>query len=141
MIKPKRRKASLAAMDYLAMRDHSEKELRQKLSKNYTPEEIAHAIEYVSENGWMMNPVELAQKVSEMLHNKKKGYLYICQYLREKGLPQVNKVEELEIEKGLAIIAAKLELEPPFAWETKPKVQRLLVNRGFDPSTIRNILK
>lgn len=140
--KPKRPMVSptVAAMNYLARRDHSEKELRTKLSAKYNNDEIDEAIEYVLTKGWLLPPEELALKTAKRLHEKGKGYLYIVKYLKDKGLPSVEKDEGLEIQKALDIIASKFDTEASLSWEQKQKIGGWLNRRGFDYSTVRACL-
>lgn len=122
-------------MDYLARRDHSEKELREKLSRTYEAEEVEHAIEYVHSNGWMMPPHELSLKVTESLNRKKKSYFFIINYLRQKGLPTVEMNADIEFEKALSI----LELKAKDLSDYK-HLHSLLKNRGFDTDIIRKVI-
>ena len=122
-------------MDYLARRDHSEKELREKLSKNFEVEEIDRAIQTAKDSGWMADPQELAEKVRDSLSTKGKGAAYIRQYLIKKGLPTVSFDEDLELEKGRKLIAPLIQ-----RGEDKPKLHRYLVNRGYEHSIIRKVI-
>ena len=137
---PRKKKPAFTArnklMDYLARRDHSVKELRQKLSTHFTGEEIDQALEYAKEHNWLLPPDELAEKVANRLHEKLKGRLFIDNYLREKGLPSVAFDDELEYEKAIEFIDKKArhqELD-------RDKKGRILKNRGFDISTIQRVL-
>lgn len=131
----KKKSASLKAMDYLARRDHSEKELREKLSQTYEAEEIEQALEYVISNNSMLPPDELSLKVSESLDRKKKSYFYIINFLRSKGLPTVAKNEENEQKKAQYV----LELKAKDLSDTV-LLHSLLKNRGFDTDTIRKVI-
>ena len=133
--KGKQRSASLKAMDYLARRDHSEKELREKLAQHYEPEEIDHALAYVINHGWLLPPHELSEKVSESLNRKKKSHFFIINYLRKKGLPPVKKNEDTEQEKALAVLELKAKDISDYTY-----LHSLLKNRGFDTDTIRKVI-
>lgn len=126
-------------MDLLARRDHSERELRQKLSKHFSTELIDQAIEHFKERGWLPNTqeqtLELSQKVAGSLHRKKKGLLYINQYLQQKGLPPIAMDESLELEKANALVKNKLAKA-----QDRDKLGRFLKSRGFDNSTIRKVI-
>jgi regulatory protein len=127
-------------MDYLAQRDHSEKELRDKLARRYSPEEISEAIEGVRASGLLREPEELAKAVAAQLARKKKSYRYIQEFLKKKGLPAVQKTGEEELEKARELLLLKFRKGPPFSYEEKPKVQRYLMYRGFDHETIRKVM-
>jgi len=135
-------------MDYIARRDHSEKELRQKLRKNYTAEEIEIAITYGKEQSWIPNSEisiqALAEKTAEALHRKKKGILFINSYLKEKGLPEVEAHDELELEKAQELVKNKYLPSEPLDWQKKQKLMakmsRFLMSRGFATPTIKTVI-
>lgn len=122
-------------MDYLARRDHSEKELIDKLSTRYEMEEIETTLAEMKERGWLLPPEELSAKVTEQLHRKNKGYLYICHFLRKRGLPTTERDGEREYEKAREIADSKLK-DPG---DTK-RLASLLKNRGFDTETIGRLI-
>lgn len=127
--------AWVKAMDFLARRDHSEQELIEKLRRHYTDEEITPALKEMKQRGWLLPPEELSAKVAENLHNKQKGYLYICHYLRKKGLPPVEKDPDRELEKAYQILEQKGPVEV-----SRQKMVSLLKNRGFDTETIGRVI-
>ena len=122
-------------MDYLARRDHSEKELIEKLLKFYPIDEIEKTLKEVKERGWLLPPEELSQKVAESLGRKSKGHLYINNYLRQKGLPPVEFCPEQEFEKARQLIESKLK-DP----SDIQRLSSLLKNRGFDTQTISRMI-
>lgn len=139
--RPTGRTAFDQAVVYLAKRDHSEKELRDKLKLlEYSSEDIGEAIEEAKLRKYIVDPTDLAERVARQLHGKKKSHIYIIQYLREKGLPPVERVIELEIEKGQRIIEQKLGHLAPFSPEEIEKVRRWLLTRGFDSETVRKVI-
>ena len=74
---------------FLARRDYSEYELRQRLQqKDYSAEEIDAAMEEAIQRRWLLPPEELATRVARELHAKGKSYRYIANYLTSKKLPQ-----------------------------------------------------
>lgn len=123
------------AMDYLARRDHSEKELVEKLLKHFPIDDVEEVVAEVKDRGWLLPPQELAEKVTQSLHRKNKGYLYIQHFLRQKGLPEIPKEPEIEYEKAQAIISAKAK-DP----QDRTKVASLLKNRGFDTETVSRVI-
>lgn len=137
-------------MDYLARRDHSELELRQKLKRFYSVEEIETAINYGKEQGWIPNDLPgttaLANKTAEALHRRKKGILFINSYLRKKGLPEVQSDRELELEKAEDLVKNKNLFSATQAKDLKAKRQQLgkigrfLSSRGFESRTIQQII-
>lgn len=123
--------AWVKAMDFLARRDHSEKELIEKLGRHFSQEEIEPVLEEMKQRGWLIDPHELAAKVTQSLHRKNKGFLYIQHFLRQKGLPATEKEPEVEMEKARDLIASKAKDLTDFA-----RLASLLKNRGFDTETI-----
>jgi regulatory protein len=120
-------------MDYLARRDQSELELKRKLKKNYSPEEITAVLEWARQHKWLAEPETISQKVANTLHRKYKGIHFINQYLREKGLPSVGRDGEVELEKARHLVKNKSSKKD------KNKLIRFLASRGFDSEIIRKV--
>lgn len=128
--------ATQKIMDYLARRDHSVKELREKLSEKFSREEVEAALKCAEENQWIPDPSELSSKVAQRMHEKKKGFQLIQLYLAEKGLPPIERDEELELQKAEALISQPSCKKWPYE-----KKFRKLNSRGFDHETIELVLK
>jgi regulatory protein len=129
-------------MDYLARRDHSEKELRTKLQRcDFSQEEIEKALDFAKANNWLPKSEELSEKVAQQLHQKKKGTAYINMYLEEKGLPPVMKDSQQELEKALLLAQSKWRPTESTKdlLQQKQKIARFLGNRGFDMETIHQV--
>jgi regulatory protein len=126
--------------DYLSRREHTETELRQKLIKRFPPSAVDWALAEANERQWLSDPEELADRVARSLHRRKKGSLYISRYLRNKGLPQVSKNLDHEIEKAQGIAEEKLFKTKGFSYEEKQKLARWLTSRGYDDETIRVVI-
>lgn len=141
----KQRSARNRLMDLLARRNYSELEIKQKLGPYYPELEIQNAIEFARESKWLLPPEELSEQVANSLNRKRKGHRFINQYLRTKGLPPVQRNTDEEVEKGVALahvkLARKLALELPLDFDDQRKIQRLLVNRGYDEDTIRLVIR
>lgn len=127
--------AWVKAMDYLARRDHSEKELAEKLSKDYEPEEIERTLTEVRDRGWLLPPEELSKKVTEQMHRKNKGYLYISNFLVKKGLPPVSRDLEIELQKARTLAESRMKDH-----QDEKRLATLLKNRGFDTETIAKVI-
>lgn len=138
-------------MDLVALRDHSEKELRTKLreyfrrnlqyrkrlakkqNREFTEdteenqrgiqEAIELAIEFAKDQKWLGNPEDLADKMARILHRKNKGISYINNYLKEKGLPPVLGDRDLELEKALALVKNRYSDFSELSFEEKRKEQ------------------
>ena len=141
-------------MDLLAMRDHSEKEIRTKLTQSarrwalineeerpqLLEEGLAQAIAMAKESNWMGEPTKLTEAFSQSLHRKNKGIMYINHYLKEKGLPTIEADRDLELEKALALVKNKYPTTEKFSREDKARVARFLASRGFDSDTVRKVI-
>ena len=135
MIKDSDKTAWVKAMDYLATRDHSEKELTEKLSKRYPQEEIEQVLGEMRQRGWLLPPEELAAKVTAQMHKKNKGHLSIQYFLCKKGLPGTAREDDIEFEKALSVIKAKAK-----DFKDIKRLASLLKNRGFDTETISRVI-
>lgn len=132
--------ARIKVMDYIAKRDHSIRELVQKLKKRFTPDEIQDAIEHAIESGWILEPAKLAKKVARQLDQKNRGILYVNRYLRKKGLPVVAVEKENELEKARTLAQRKLKAQPPYTFEQKKVIYRFLANRGFTEDICKTVM-
>lgn len=133
-------KAKQKIMDLLARRDHSEKELFDKLSIHFSSEESREAIEYAKVNNWLCDPQVLAQRTAEILDRRHKGKNYIQRYLQKKGLPKVESNSELELEKALSLVKNKWSNGQSLSRNEKEKIGRFLISRGFENSIVRKVI-
>lgn len=128
-------------MDFVAQRDHSELELRQKLRlRNFEPADIDWAIERAYENKWIPEAQTLAQKVHDSLDRKNKSYFYIQNYLKDKGLPGTPKNLNIEIEKISHCLNSKFPDFDGSDYEEKQKALAYLHRRGFFLEDINEVL-
>ncbi|MCB0370047.1 MAG: regulatory protein RecX [Bdellovibrionales bacterium] len=137
-------------MTLLTKRDHSEKELKQKLSRAkkwdspkerlYSDKEIAEVIAWAKEYQWIKEGAYLSERWAETLNRKKKGIYYINSYLNQKGLPEIKKDQEIEIEKALGLLKLKSRSQE-LTLDVKSKLTRFLKSRGFDNETIQMSFK
>jgi regulatory protein len=147
-----KREALERAMQFIAMRDHSEQELKRKLNRKFTPEAVQNAIENMKEQNWITDPETLAQRVTDTLHRKKKGHLYIKNYLRKIGLKETARNSEIEIQKAQKILEKKFpKVEDGHKYdrlsksrdESRKRTQkmiRFLSSRGFDSEIVRKVV-
>jgi regulatory protein len=139
------RTATHTVVDLLSRREHSEKELKQKLKKReFTNEEIDQALQKAKDHQLISKPEDIAERFANQLHRKNKGIHFINSTLHEKGLPSVSRDEELELEKAKALVKTKYSRfnfdSKEATREEKLKVMRFLASRGFDSSTIRKVI-
>ena len=139
MIKTKKAKnLRIKMMDLLARRDHSEKELIEKLKDRYPLEEIRKIIFEMKSRGWILTEKELSQKVCENLNRKNKSHLFIKKNLEKKGLPAPPMDQFMEEQKAQKILHNHSNR---IGYKDKNKKALLLKNRGFDNQTILKILR
>lgn len=122
---------------YLARRDYSEKELRERLGRSFEQLIVNQAIEKAQEYGWIADPVELAKRTYESLNQRKKGYNYIKLYLIKKGLPEVKIRWELELKMACTLLQSRIQTKPFQSYEDQQKLKRFLLQRGFLSETIQ----
>lgn len=134
-------------MDFVARRDHSEKELRTKLSLRCEPEIVDQAIAWAKEQNWLAKPEVLKEKFAEQLSRRGKGIRKINQKLKELGLSSVKADKENEFEKAKRLVLNKWS-EKDFrglnfqeSQKLKAKIMRYLITRGFESDIVSNILK
>ncbi|CAM3396003.1 Regulatory protein RecX [Klebsiella spallanzanii] len=143
------------AIRILAMRDHSEQELRRKLaapvmSKNgpetldVTPEEVDKVVEWCIDNRYLDD----ARFVSQFIASRsRKGYgpARVRQELNQKGISREtieSSMRECEIDWALLAKeqAQRKYGEPlPTAFAEKVKIQRFLLYRGYLMEDIQEI--
>ncbi|MEC9283858.1 MAG: regulatory protein RecX [Bdellovibrionota bacterium] len=128
-------------IDFLAQRDHSELELREKLfDRSFTEEEIDLAIAELHERSYLLEPEALAQKVASAQARRGKGNRFIQNYLQKKGLPEHHIELNVEVEQAFDLIKRKEKCEPPFSYDMKVKIQGFLANRGYSYEVIQKVV-
>jgi len=141
MIKAKKKSAFEKIVEIIAHRDHSEQELRTKLTlKKFSETEIAEGLQTADDYGLMAEPTQLSCNVCEQLHRKHKGILYINQYLKSKGLPSVAPDWDKELEKAKELVFKHFSKNPPYTIEEKQDIYRYLTNRGYADQTINRVI-
>ncbi len=126
--------------DYLARRDHSEHELRMKMSRRFTKEIIQEAISEAQERGWFKKPEELAEMVSASLFRRGKGPLYINGYLRKKGLPTLSFENDYLLSQCQELLELKYPHWTEMSYEERQKPIRFLLRRGFPEGVVLSVI-
>lgn len=127
-------------MTYLARRDHTPRELRDKLARYHEGDEIIAALEKAEEYNLLPDPKVMSQKTSEALLRKGKGARYVAAYLKKKGLPPSGLKQEDELDRARRLVLDQLKFEIPFSLEEKKKIFRYLTNRGFSSQVVRQVM-
>lgn len=144
--------ASNKMVEYLAQRDHTEKELRTKLSKFYSAAEIDEAIQIAKSKKWIPETAEelkqFAEKIANILRRKGKGIRYINNYLKKVGLPNVAVDSDQESEKADELLTLKFQKnfrQTPWnqlaydkKMQLKGKMLRFLLSKGYNMELAQN---
>lgn len=129
--------------DYLARRDHSSKEILEKLERKkiFTREEILEGLQKAQEAGWFLPEDELSEKVHAHLVRKGKSFKFIQQYLKNKGLPSTEFNREEEVQTICRHLEKKFQSFSNLEYDDKQKVLRSLTQKGFDLSCCYEALR
>ncbi len=138
------RRAKEKALWLISYRDHSEGELRQKLSKDYGEEAVDSAINKLSDLGFI-NDESFAQRYAESLTSKHLSSRQINQKLRQKGLDKdlcSDTVEGLELDEKEEIRALinKKYLNKLQTQDDLRRTVAALQRRGFSYGDIRSVI-
>ncbi len=125
---------------YLSRRDHSVRELSQKLARYHEFDEVAAAIRKADDLKLLPDPNIFAQKLSLSLLARGKGKLYISAYLKKKGLPGAVIPLEEELERARKLVSHQLNFSAPYTLKEKQKVFRYLNNRGFASNVVKMVM-
>jgi len=128
----------------LARRNHSEKELREKLSSFYDQDLIDQVLSEAQKKNWLLSPKELADQAAKNWARANKSAKYIEEQLERRGLPTVGSLEEDEINKIRTLLAKKFKLSEDdiidLDEKVRVKVYRFLMYRGFSEEIIRKVI-
>ena len=132
------------ALRLLSQREHSRKELEQKLKPHEeAPGELAEALDFLAAKDFINE-----KRVVESVVNRrstKLGAARVRQELMAKGLPAdaiaeaVQTMRGTEFERALVVWRKKFGAPPSDASERGKQV-RFLVSRGFAPDVVRRIV-
>jgi len=132
------------ALRLLSQRDHSRKELEQKLKPHEeTPGELAEALDFLAAKDFI-NEKRVAESVVNR-RSTKLGAARVRQELMAKGLPAddiadaVQAMRGTEFERALVVWRKKFGAPPSDASERGKQV-RFMVSRGFAPDVVRRIV-
>jgi regulatory protein len=129
---PSREKCYAIAMRMLVRREHSQLELKQKLSlKEFDTNDIFHAIELLIEQNYQSDD-RFAQDFIQMRFNQGKGPVKIALELKQRGIEHfdLSMFDWLDLAK--TIREDKYGLIVPKEYSKQAKQKRFLQSRGFD---------
>ena len=141
-----KQRANEKALNLITYRDHSKKELKEKLSRTYSEETAEEIAEKMQEAG-LVNDEEYARKYAEELLRKKHMSMRGIEFkLREKGISseiiQIIK-EELEFDPVSEIQQVLAKKYPTYAQDEKVKKRAIaaLQRLGWSWSDIKNAMQ
>jgi len=132
------------SLDLLSRREHSKKELKQKLSSRFKEEQVIQLVLEKLISNDLLNDIRFAE--SYVASRKRKGFgpKRISYELRSKGIPDKISIQAISREGGWNI-AAKKAFEKKFnnnaSKDTKEilKQKNFLHNRGFSFREIETV--
>jgi regulatory protein len=129
-------------VDLLSRRDHSVKELQQKLKqKSFDSVTIEKAIQWASERKYIRPPAELSQLLADQLLRRGKGRHYIQQYLKKRGLPPPVELDrDTELHKALEFARQKAKRSATLDRAARERIGRQLITRGFPLDIVRTVI-
>ncbi len=132
------------ALRLLSQREHSRKELEQKLKPHEeTPGELAEALDFLAAKDFI-NEKRVAESVVNR-RSTKLGAARVRQELMAKGLPAddiadaVQAMRGTEFERALVVWRKKFGAPPSDASERGKQV-RFMVSRGFAAEVVRRVV-
>jgi SOS response regulatory protein OraA/RecX len=133
-------------MDFIAISDRSETQLRQKLAAQTTPQILSEALLWAKKQNWYATPEKIKMDVVNTLNQKNKGTKAINLKLESMGLGQINIEPQIELEKALSAVETKYKtysfktLSTKLARKEKARVFGFLSGRGFDDDIVQKVL-
>jgi regulatory protein len=126
-----------ALLRALTRRDHTEKELFEKLTRWYSRESVQGAIARAHELALIKDEIFLKNLFAEHLHRRQKGIHAINRVLKEKGLPSADADLELELAKCHSLLLKKYDAATRLTPSERAKAYRFLAYRGFGSDVIK----
>ena len=140
-----KQRANEKALNLITYRDHSKKELKEKLSRTYSEETAEEIAEKMQEAG-LVNDEEYARKYAEELLRKKHMSMRGIEFrLREKGIsPEIIQIisKELECDPAAEIQQVLAKKYPSYLQDEKIKKRAIaaLQRLGWSWSDIKNAM-
>jgi regulatory protein len=134
------------SVDLLSRREHSRKELQQKLlQREYLAEEISEVINYLVDNNYLSDE-RYSESVFRLRVNKGFGKYYIEQELRQKGISN-SLITALDQQQMIdwtaqAAVAYQKKYADSTIKDQKEKAKRIrfLQSRGFSTDEILTVI-
>lgn len=134
---PKIAEIRFSAMSFLALREHSVKELKDKLARRYEQSELVERVVKGLTEQNLQSDERFTQSFVTMRQRQGKGSVVIKMELREKGVaPEiiaqfVDDTDPRWVELARDVMAKKFRGAAPFDQRERAKQMRFLNSRGF----------
>lgn len=125
-----------ALLRMLTRRDHSEKELTDKLTRWYTTDAVQFAIAKAHELKLIKDEIFLKKQFADHMHRRSRGVHAINRLMKQKGLSTYVADDEQELAKCQALLLKKFGAPSKLSAPDRVKAYRFLAYRGFDSETI-----
>lgn len=135
----------VAAMDLLARREHSQRELRTKLERRFPPEQVDETLQTLAAEG-LQSDSRFAEAFVRQRSQRGYGPLRIRQELRQRGISDELAAAAMDVVEvdWFATLAYVLERKyggiPAADLKEKARRTRFLLYRGFSGDQIRELL-
>lgn len=132
-----------AAMNLLAMREHSVKELSEKLGRKYGDAELIRVVLADLSEQNLQSDARFAEAFVRMRQRQGKGPVLIKMELRERGVgaaliaSAVNESDRFWLELACEIRCKRFGVVAPTDQRTRAKQARFLQSRGFSMAQIQ----
>jgi regulatory protein len=137
----------LRAMNYLARREHSRAELARKLAQHAGVVEVETLLDQLEQENLLSN----SRYVEMLAHARagKHGSLRLKADLREKGIPDNESIEAIEVAREQDLAAATVVWQKKFGAldvdllntpAERARQYRFLASRGFPLDVIRRVV-
>lgn len=145
-MKPDKGQGPLAtAVRLLAGRDHSEQELREKLTRGRVPDaEIAETVSVMRERGYLNDEALKLRKMERLIVEGRYGLHGVVDKLRRQGLTVSAGEVRSRYPEQAEFDAALCQLNRHFGQggeEDLPRAFRFLANRGYSADMIRRAVE
>ncbi len=133
-------------MDYVARRDHSAHELREKLSGHFQTDVIDEAMGWAEQQNWLVSADTLKNDIIEKLNRRGQGNAKINEKLAALGLGHSETSSAQEYEKAKKLALEKwspenfVELAALDRQKLTAKIARFLSSRGFDSEIVLSVI-
>ena len=134
----------VAAMDLLARREHSRKELKQKLRRRFDDETIVdEQLDRLAEEH-LQSDTRYAESFARQRYNRGHGPLRIRQEMRQRGIPDEDIEAAMEsgeydwYSSALAVLERKYGNKPADDVKEKARRSRFMLYRGFSLEQFRD---